>query len=242
MTLLLLGGTGLADRIAEALSERGHPSILSIAHHPRGGQSAPLPLRVGGFGGEAGFQDFLDAEDISAVLDATHPFAHRISHRTARICAARGLPYAQVIRPEWVPEEGDRWTMLAREEEAADHIAPGSVVFLATGRQTLERFANLEGRRLICRQIDPPDAPFPLPDGEYLVGTPPFSVAEEEALFRELGVDWLVVKNAGGEAPRSKLVAARNLGLPVAMITRPVAPEGPCFDTVDAALAWVDKL
>lgn len=242
MTLLLLGGTGLAQRIAEALAERGVPFVLSVARRPRGPGGEALPMRVGGFGGEAGFAGYLEAEGVTAVLDATHPFAHRISHRTARLCKARGLPYAQALRPEWVSGVGDRWTMLAREEEAAEHIAPGSVVFLATGRQTLERFANLEGCWLICRQLDPPDAPFPLPNGEYLVGQTPFSVAEEEALFRARKVDWLVLRNAGGEAPRSKLIAARNLGLPVAMIARPAQPEAVPLETVQAALDWVERL
>lgn len=242
MTLLLLGGTGLADRIAEALLARAVPFRLSVAHMPRGMQDVAVPMRVGGFGGKEGFLDYLESEGITAVLDATHPFAHRISHRTALVCKERRLPYAQVLRPEWTPESGDRWTLLAREEEAAEHIPTGSVVFLATGRQTLERFANLEGCWLICRQIDPPDAPFPLPNGEFLVGQPPFSVEEEEALFLERKVDWLVLKNAGGEAPRSKLIAARRLGLHVAMIARPEQPEGAKLETVQAALDWVGAL
>ena len=115
-------------------------------------------------------------------------------------------------------------------------------MFLATGRQTLDQFANLEGRHLICRQIDPPDSPFPFPSGEYRIGRPPFSVADEVALFRELGVDWLVVKNAGGIASRSKLDAARQLELPVAMIRRPAQPDVPKLETVDEAIAWVRDL
>ena len=112
-------------------------------------------------------------------------------------------------------------------------------MFLATGRQTLERLSGLEGRRVICRQIDPPEGPFPFPNGRYLVGRPPFSVADETKLFEELGVDWLVVKNAGGSLSRTKLDAARALGIDVAMIARPPQPDALRVETVAAAMAWV---
>jgi precorrin-6A/cobalt-precorrin-6A reductase len=115
-------------------------------------------------------------------------------------------------------------------------------VFLGTGRQTLVRFANLAGCRVICRQIDPPDGPFPFAGGEFLIGRPPFSVADEAALFAALGVDWLIVKNAGGAASRTKLTAARQLGIPVLMIARPEQGSWPVVHDLDAALDWVARL
>jgi len=242
MTLLLLAGTTEAQQIAKALSDRGVPAVASLAGVTRAPRATGLDTRTGGFGGADGFRAFLRSAGISAVVDATHPFAHQISNRTADICAKNSIPYCQLLRPEWTPEAGDDWTCLNNEDEAAKYIAPGSTVFLATGRQTLDRFANLSNCRLICRQIDPPDRPFPFPNGEFLVGRPPFSIAEETELFKKLAVDWLVVKNAGGEAPRSKLIAARELGIKVAMINRPSQPVGPKVTTVAEALAWIEAL
>ncbi len=240
MTLLILGGTGEARRIADQLE--GTDTIMSLAGATRSPAPQGVPTRIGGFGGEAGFLAYLDQHRISAVLDATHPYADRITVRTARICAGRGLPFMQYLRPPWVREPGDRWIEIASEEEAARHIAPDAVVFLGTGRQTLMRFANLEGRTVICRQIDPPTQPFPFAGGRFLVGRPPFSVADEEALFQQLGVDWLIVKNAGGAASRTKLTAARHLGIPVLMLARPALGQWPKVESVDAALHWVRSL
>ena len=242
VTLLVLAGAGEAQQIGHALVGRGIDAEMSYAGGGRAMPQTGLPTRRGGFGGEAGFRAYLEAHHITAVLDATHPFAHRITGRTARICKARGLPYCQLLRAEWTPEVGDRWVFLDRVEDAADHIPQGAVVFLTTGRATLKGLANLQGRQLICRQIDPPEEEFPLPNGRYLTGTPPFSVEDEVALFRQLGVDWLIVKNDGGEAPRSKLIAARRLGLPVAVLNRPPQPDAFRVKTVDAALEWVESL
>ncbi|WP_299843372.1 cobalt-precorrin-6A reductase [uncultured Roseovarius sp.] len=242
MTLLLLAGTGEAQQIARGLADRQVDAVVSLAGGARMATETDLSCRIGGFGGDAGFRDYLIEQKITAVLDATHPFAAGISNRTASICAEFDLPYCQVLRPAWTAQADDRWTYFEREENAALHIAPGSIVFLATGRQTLDRFANLAECTLICRQIDPPDRDFPFKNGRFLVGKPPFSVAQEKALFLELKVDWLVVKNAGGMASATKLTAARGLGIPVAMINRPRQPEARKVRTVDEAMDWIADL
>ncbi len=242
MTLLLLAGTSEARQIAWGLSTHGVRAIASLAGATRSPDPLPLPTRIGGFGGQAGFETFLQAEGIRAVLDATHPFASAITDRTAQVCAALSIPYLQVLRPAWSPEPGDRWTEIATEQDAAVHITPGSTVFLATGRQTLDRFSGLAGCRVLCRQIDPPTAPFPFAGGEFIISRPPFSVERELDLFAALGVDWLVVKNAGGTESRTKLTAARHLGIPVLMLRRPTPPAAPCVATVAQALAWVRAL
>lgn len=240
MTLLLLGGTGEAREIAARL--QGHDAVISLAGATRNPEVQPLPTRIGGFGGAAGFEAYLRDAGITAVLDATHPFAQRITARTAAVCRPGGVPYVQFLRPAWTPEPGDHWIEIGSEGEAAGHIPQGSVVFLGTGRQTLDRFANLEGREVICRQIDPPEGSFPFEGGRFLVGRPPFSVEDEVALFGALGVDYLVVKNAGGVPSRTKLTAARQLGIPVLMIARPAQGDWPVVETVDEALKWVRAL
>ncbi len=242
MTLLVLAGTGEAVQVAAACQARGISAVASLAGATRSPRDLRIPTRHGGFGGEDGFVRYIEAQNITAVLDATHPYASRISHRTTRICTERSMPYCQLLRPPWRPGKEDNWTALTSEEDAAQQIPLGSTVFLATGRQTLNRYANLSECRLICRQIDPPETPFPFPNGEYLVGRPPFSVEDEVALFRNLGVDWLVVKNAGGAASYTKLDAARILGIPVAMIDRPPQPEGQKVTSVEAALDWIAAL
>jgi precorrin-6A/cobalt-precorrin-6A reductase len=240
MTLLILGGTGEARQIADQLA--GTDAVISLAGATRAPLAQGLPVRVGGFGGADGFAEYLEAASISAVLDATHPYARQITQRTADICAQKAVPYVQFLRPPWHPEDGDHWTEITREQDAAAYIKMGATVFLGTGRQTLDRFANLAGCDVICRQIDPPERAFPFAGGRFLVGRPPFSVADEVALFSRLGVDWLIVKNAGGAPSRTKLTAARQLGIPVLMIARPVQGDWPIVGGVTEALNWVSAL
>ena len=239
MKILLLAGSGEARVLAKALTGQGHEVLASLAGATRDVAKYACPTRIGGFGGAKPFEKFVDTNGFELVIDATHPFAHRISARTFASCADLGIPYLQLMRPEWQPEPGDLWHMIDAPSQARKVIPREARVFLATGRQTLPEFENLSDCYLICRQIDPPDGPFPFTNGEFLIGRPPFSVEDEIALFKKLRIDVLVVKNAGGAASKSKLDAARALKIPVVMIRRTDPLGAETVPTVDEALAWV---
>lgn len=241
MSVLLLAGTTEGRHIAAAMAEKGiagHASIAGVTEDP-----APLalPTRIGGFGGAEGFEAFLLDQGIRAVVDATHPYAALITGRTAKLCAARGTPYLHVLRDPWTEQDGDDWLHVGNVDEAVEAIPQGACVFLATGRQTLAEFAGLEGRRVICRVIDPPREPFPFDGGEYLIGRPSPHAEDEAALLSALGVDVVVTKNSGGPG-RGKLDAARSLGMAVVMIARPPMPEAERVATPEEALDWIRAL
>lgn len=240
--LLILAGSGEARSLVPRLTGRdGLRMTVSYYENPQIAPSDSVSLRVGGFGGEAAFRAFLRDQRIDAVLDATHPFAARITERTARICAQIGMPHRYLLRPAWVPEAGDRWTMVADASAAAHEMAPGQRVFVGSGRGTLAPLAGT-GARITCRRLSPPEEPFPFDGGEFLFGVPPFSVEQERDLFEERGIELLMVKNAGGTASFSKLEAARQLGLPVVMLDRPAPPDCAICETIDEAEAWVKQL
>ena len=238
MTLLLLAGTSEARQVAARLTDR--PVLASLAGAVSEIPEYPVPTRTGGFGGEAGFLATLETEGITAVLDATHPFAARITERTARLCQERGLPYARLSRPAWQPQEGYDWREARDPEEACRLVPPGARAFLATGAQEIERYAGLDGKaEVLCRRAEATADPFPFEKGRWIVGRGPFDLSAEIALFRLLGIDVIVTKNAGGAASRAKLDAARTLRLPVVMIARPSEPEGvPVLRSVDEAVTW----
>ena len=242
MTILLLAGSAEATEIATRLAHLDVTAIASLAGVTRAPKPLDIPMRVGGFGGADGFRAYVKDAKIRAVIDATHPYAVNITARTCAICADLNLPYLHVLRAPWEPQEGDSWTQIASEEDAAAIIPKGSTVFLGTGRQTLDRFAGLEGCRVICRQIDPPTAPFPFEGGEFLIGRPPFPVAHEMSIFAQLGIDYIVVKNAGGDASATKLTAARALGIPVLMIARPPNPVAMRVDNAVDAVTWAQTI
>lgn len=243
MTVLVLAGTREGREIAAGLAARQIPVLASLAGRTRRPLEPGVPLRTGGFGGAAGFREAVVAEGITAVIDATHPFAAEITARTARICREDGLPHLVLRRPGWMPGPGDDWTRIAAEADLAAHVPRGATVFLATGPQRLDAFTGLEGRRVLCRRVDPAPGPFPHENGDWVVSRPPFSMDDETALFSLMGVDVLATKDSGGAEGRAKLDAARKLGLKVVLLDRPPLPDAVrVVETVGQALDWAEDL
>ena len=235
MRVLILGGTTEASAIARALAGDGRFSpVLSLAGRTRAPLIPPIPYRIGGFGGARGLADYLAQERTDAVIDATHPFAVRMSANAAAACGS--IPRITVLRPEWQPVVGDRWTVVADMAQAAEALGPARrTVFLTVGQGELAPFGP--PHRYVLRSVDPPaDAP---PGATILTARGPFTAAADQALMVAHGIDIMVTKNAGGSAVAGKLVAARALGLPVIMVRRPPPPTGPTVPDAEGALHWL---
>ncbi len=242
MRLLILGGTTEASALARRLAERTDlEPILSFAGRTRGPVRQPIPFRVGGFGGVEGLKSYLVSEMIDAVIDATHPFAARMSRNAVVACGEIALPLARFTRPAWRQQTGDRWVGVP-DMEAAVHAlgATPRRVFLTIGGLQLVAFAAAPHHHYIIRTIEPPDAVAALPSHRLILARGPFRVEDEIDLMRDGNVAVLVTKNSGGHATEAKLDAARALGVEVVMIERPETEGGPGLDGVDAAMTWID--
>ncbi len=237
--VLVLGGTAEARRLATALQRDPAYAVTSSL---AGRVAVPrLPcgeVRVGGFGGADGLAAWLRGHPTDAVVDATHPFAARMTANAVAATAAVGVPLVVLRRPGWTEGPGDRWHRVP-DAAAAAALVPrlGARVFLATGSGDLPAFAGLDAWCLL-RAVDPP--PPPLPARHHLVlARGPFTADAERALLREHAVEVLVARDSGGELTAAKLVAARELGLPVVMMARPPAPDAPVVASVEEAVAWL---
>jgi precorrin-6A/cobalt-precorrin-6A reductase len=237
--VLILGGTGEARRLASVLADRpGVDVVTSLAGRVADPLLPPGGVRVGGFGGPAGLAAWLRAERIDAVVDATHPFAAVISGNAVTATRTENVPLLVLRRPGWSAQPGDDWHRVPSIDLAARAVPDlGERVFLTTGRRDLAAFAGLGGWFLV-RSVDPPEPPLP-GRVEVLLDRGPFTVEGELALMRRHRIDVLVTKDSGGAMTAAKLVAARELGIPVVLVDRPAAPDAHTVSTVDDALAWL---
>lgn len=226
--------------MARALAEAGVNAIYSYAGRTEAPVAQPLPVRVGGFGGVEGLAAYLTAERITHLVDATHPFAAQMSRNAVDACAATGTPLVALEREPWQAREGDRWTHVQDLAEAVNALgdAPRRV-FLAIGRQNLDVFAVAPQHHYLLRLVDPPTEPLPLPQAKAVIARGPFTVEGDRALLQDHRIEVIVAKNAGGAGAEAKLVAARELGVPVVLIDRPVVTDRRLARTVDEVMAWL---
>lgn len=244
MRILILGGTADASALAKLLAgdSRFQPT-LSFAGRTASPAAPPIPYRIGGFGGWEGLAAYLRAEGVRAVVDATHPFAARISANAVKAAEAAGVPLASLIRPAWARQEGDRWISVPTPEAAAEALGPTPrIVFLATGRLELPAFAAAPHHHYIARVIDHPgDVALPR-RLDFIYDRGPFDPAAEQRLLAERRAEVVVSKNSGGAATYGKIEAARALSLPVVMIERPDKPAGRAVGSASEALRRLESL
>lgn len=237
--LLILGGTSEAAALARALA--GKAEVITSLAGRAGVPDLPGVVRVGGFGGADGLERFLRAEAIERVIDATHPFAARISAHAEGACTALSIPRLVLIRPVWPRLPEDHWTLVDSIAEAALILpALGRRAFLTVGAGEVAGFASVRGVWMLVRLLKQDS--LPLTDFTVVTGRPPFTAEAEAAVMQSHAIDVLVTKESGGEATFGKIAAARRLGLPVLMIRRPKPVSGDTVDSVEDAVGWVEDL
>ena len=244
LDLLLLGGTTEGRRLAAHLA--GDPrfrATLSLAGRTTDPLPQALPTRFGGFGGAQGLSRYIADNGIDALVVATHPFAARIAAGAAAAAAETGVPALQWLRPLWRREPGDDWHFHDSLESLADALgqAPRRV-FLTIGRQEAHVFERAPQHDYLVRSIEPIAPPLGLPKVDLVLARGPFDVDSEIALMRAHGTEIVVAKASGGAATHAKIEAARRLGLPVHMVSRPPPSGLPTVGALADVLGWLDQL
>lgn len=237
--ILILGGTAEGRALSHRL-DGDYTIIYSLAGYTRHPLPASGRIVSGGFGGSEGLTAFLKQEGIAALIDATHPFAARISAAAAKAAGQAGIPCLHLIRPPWQVSPDHCATNFTEAAALLARLHPDRP-FLALGQAHLAPFAAvLQDRFCLLRFADPPSGPVALNRCTIEIARAPFTLEQEKRLLAAYGIDLLVARNAGGAAGMAKIAAAKELGIKLLLIDRPAVPEGAdMVASVEAAEDWL---
>jgi precorrin-6A/cobalt-precorrin-6A reductase len=241
--ILILGGTSEASQLAMRLTGRTGLTVMSSLAGRVSQPNMPVGIvRIGGFGGVDGLTSYLAKERVDVVIDATHPFASKISRNAELACNASSVPLIPFERPPWQPQQGDRWFPVPDAQSAASLAnRPDNRVFLSIGRQELDAFSECEDAWFLVRTIDEPQYKLPK-NSKLILQRGPFDLNEERQLLRNESISLIVSKNSGGAATYSKIQAARELHILVIMIDRPPKQGSPAMGQLDDVLTRLTEL
>jgi precorrin-6A/cobalt-precorrin-6A reductase len=236
MKILVLGGTAEARALCTALVGMGHDVTISLAGRTR---DPLLPdgaaVRVGGFGGPDFLAAYLQAEEFSRLVDATHPYAVQMATNAAAAAELAGIPIVRLTRPGWVEPHYAFWQRVPDFDAAAEALPQGARALLTIGHKGLEPFFERDDCTFLIRAIEMPDW---LPPNCWAVQSrPPYFVKDETELMRSEKITHLVSKDSGGAQTEAKLAAAQALGLTTIIIARPQKPKVREYMTIGRCLA-----
>ncbi len=229
--ILLLGGVTEALAIARTL---GPQHVYSLAGVGRVPGDLGCEVRVGGYGGAEGLAQYIREQRIDLLLDATHPYAAQISHNAALAAAASGIPCWALRRPAWVAQTGDDWREVAHWSELVEALASFQRPLFTLGREPLEHLHEIPPEQFwTLRALDVYPGNVRC---EVIGARGPFLIDDERKLFAQRRIDVLISKNSGSSATEPKLEVARERGVPVLILKRPVLAQ------VDREFSTVEDL
>jgi len=243
--ILLLGGTAEARELAVLLQAEGVRFVSSLAGRVAQPRLPVGAVQIGGFGGVPGLRAYLAEQRVTAVIDATHPFAEGMSRNAAAACAADDIPLLRLERTGWSSApEAETWHWVDDHDEAATLAASlGDRPFLTVGRQALGQFVGpLERHHAVARVVDSPNVILPA-SWKLILSRGPYSAESERAVFDEHGVDVLVTKDSGGTYTWAKMQVAAERGTPVVIVRRSISTSGiVTVNDPQGACDWVLRL
>lgn len=251
-TLWLIAGTGEGPLLARRLLERGWQVQVSVVSR-RATAAYPkhpcLRLRVGRIDGATGVARELDDAAAAGlpfrwVIDATHPFAQRISALLLEVCASMGQPLLRLHRPDGRRGDG---ILLDGPDDLRRWNLAGEAILLAIGaRRLADTLLHCPGalhharilpraealRTALAAGLAPQRVACLQPGGDFLI---------EKALCRHWRIGTVLCRQSGGVTEAGWRWVCSELGLRLFLLRRPIAvseEQGLDLETLLRTVAW----
>lgn len=237
MKVLVVGGTADGRHLATELHDLGFNVIYSIAGIVRKA-TLPCPVLSGGFTQFGGLAQYVLDNEITHLVDATHPFAEKMSNAIAYVSASFSLPSIRFHRKQWPKNTDDQWIEVTQWDEVIEKMALHASVFITAGQvsQSVMDKIAAQTKQVLIRTAMP--LKIDLPDNAtWIKAIGPFKLENEQQLIQQYQIDAIISKNSGGDSTYAKIEAAAEAGIPVYQFKRPqLAPVLYQFDDAFSCL------
>lgn len=233
--ILLFAGTTEGRNLAEFLEKNQIPTEVCVAT-----QYGETLLEEGkylhvhaGRLDETEMEQQIQKQQITLVIDATHPYAVIVSQNIRRACSRTGTEYIRLARKEtdasWKQEMEDVTEVASVAEAAAFLAKKEGRIFAATGSKELSAYQVIPDYqdRVVARVLSTPEAVSESAmlgfSGKNLICMQgPFTEDLNVAMLRQAQASWMVTKESGKAGGfLEKLRAAKKAGAKLVVIKRP---------------------
>ena len=241
--LWLLAGTGEGPHLAKHFLERGWRLRVSVVT-PSAGASYPidsnLEVVVGALAGACALSALLDlaerqGDPFAWVIDASHPFATRVTAAAVEATRHRPEGFLRLQRPSLAAPTGH---LLGQMDELGSHLVGDERLLLAIGARHLREacqqcaFSSFQAGVLPHARVLPhPQAlkqalQAGLQPSRIACLHPTADGAVEQALCHHWQIDTILCRQSGGLTEALWLRIASKLALRLLLLQRPPEPEG----------------
>ena len=227
----LIGGTSDSAAIARSLANAKISFTVSVATADAVAlYAAGCQVRVGCLE-QSEMAYFCQRQNITAVVDASHPYAVAVSSTAIAVTTKLGIPYLRYERKAY--QTSTETNPYIIKLDSFDALLAGNYLqqqraLLTVGCKVLPRFKSWQKRAVLFARVLPKLASLQtalnsgFSSDRLIAMRPPFEVNLERALWQQWQISTVVTKasgRAGGEDLKRRLAA--DLKIPLIIITRP---------------------
>lgn len=228
--ILILGGTSDSIYICKMLNEMDKEYIVSVTTKYGAELISNISKNIViNKMNTDNMIEFMKNNNISLVIDATHPYAVEVSKNAVKTTEILKIEYIRYERKSLVDEidydKVIKVNSIKESYEIANKI--GENIFLGTGSKTLNEYVdNLKGKKVIARVLPTVEVIKQCEDiglnADNIVAMKgPFSESINEEIYKHYNIDLVITKESGKEGGfLEKINAAKNLDIPVIIIVR----------------------
>ena len=223
--VILFGGTDEGHKIADFLRGKNISHIVCVATEYGAKMIDNKNVRVGRMDTEE-MQKFFVEHKAKIVVDATHPYADKVTENIKNTCTCR---YIRVIRGDDKTDFGISFDSIKSAVEFLK-TTEGEIL-ITTGSKEIAEFAELSDRAY-ARVLPTEESVRLCLDAGFkseriISAKPPFSKEENARIIREKNIKYLVTKRTGKSGGfLEKIEAAKENGAECIIINRPTEETG----------------
>ncbi len=238
----LIGGTKDSAVIANKISTlQVSPIVTVTTPEAKHLYNSPVKVFVGCMD-QPQMEQFCRAENITTIIDASHPFAVAVSQNAIATATKLAIPYLRYERATCNSSDNQTITLDSFESLLQGDYLLGKRVLLTVGCKVLPLFRPFQDKCTLFARILPKlnslqtalDAGFSC--DRIMAVRPPITPELEIALWRQWDISLVVTKasgQTGGEDIKQRV--ASKLGIPLIAIARPSIPypqQTSCLEAV----------
>lgn len=252
--LWLIGGTKESAELAQAIAQQSLECIVTVTTATAVSLYPDSPcLRVWvGLLGPDQVDTFVQSHQITAILDASHPYAIAISQLAIAVAARQDLPYLRYERPTLTPLESAVASSGQHSASFPDFdslLASGILrnqrVLLTVGYRPLAQFQAWQNQATLFARILPSQTALQAalaagftPD-RLIALRPPVAASLEQALWQQWQISMVITKASGQPGGEDiKRAVATELGVTLVTIRRPVVAYPRQTSHLEQAIAF----
>lgn len=229
--ILVLGGTSDSLEICDKLNKNNDLSYTLSVTTNYGEDLAKKYAKnvIIGKLAEEDMINFIEKNNITKIIDATHPYAIEVSKNAIKCAKEKNVDYLRYERKSLIEEITYENKYVVSNIEEACKVAreKGSNIFIGTGSKNLPQIVDyIPDKKLIARVLPTSEVilsceKLGLNPDNIIAMKGPFSQSINEEFYKHYNVDIVVTKESGVNGGfLEKVNACETLDIPVIIITR----------------------